>query len=223
MIIFNCTKTASQFFGCPKQGLTPPFQEAPGKDISEDEKTIRDSKGNKPSLSQWLIHQVEANGQPIVIATELSSRFSMTFTTIKEGDAQTFLRSFYERWMSHMQLSGEKIGLMNKMTVQPMYGRLLAKHGESRFFIRGDRSAQISVKDIAERLNKYSDEQPAVLKDLNEQVKFDQAINSQPKKSKGSKKAHMPSLAMFETWLKDIVAMPDREIQQAKARMMLMG
>ncbi|ODS10611.1 DUF6933 domain-containing protein [Vibrio scophthalmi] len=217
MLIFNCSKAASDFFSITRKGVkVSPVAAAPCNLLSDDIKHIKNDDGNTPAeLNEWLIHVVRVQCKPIVFAIEQNTRYIMTFVDLKKGDVQLFITDFIERLANMIQYSGEDLMVMNNRTFEPMISKFLEANNEYRFYDRSDKSMQSHINDVSWHF-KHTAQSANCLPTAEQAMYFDRGINHMPKTYKGLTEILWPEEAMLYHWLKNYCGHSDAQISEIK-------
>lgn len=219
MLIFNCTKAASDFFTVTRKGeKISPIDPTPCKLMTDDIDHLKGNDGSSPKeISEWLVHVIRVQRKPIVFAIEKDTRYVMTFIDLKKGEYQLFLTDFIERIANLVQYFGEDLMIMGDDTFEPMLNRFLAINSEYRFFSRSDRSMQSHINEIA-WFFKDTAENSGCLPDTDQVMCFDADMNSMPKQYKGLKDMIYPANQMLFHWLKNYCGYNESQIEDVSHR-----
>ncbi|CAG35118.1 DUF6933 domain-containing protein [Desulfotalea psychrophila] len=216
MLIFNCTRTACNFFTVSQGGVkVSPVEPAPHTNLADDD--LKNSDGTKPALMQWLIHLIRVQGKNIILAMEIKSHYCMIFAGLKKGDATTFIQLFYERLFNNMQWYGESIGFMDETSFQPMATNFIKAHDEFRFFARDDAKIQKSIDNVAKDIRLWASKHDSSGNAAEQAAEFNQRVNSIPHKA-GSQQGAIPSEVMFIYWIGHFCNAQEKEIKMARQR-----
>ncbi len=219
MLIFNCTKAASDFFTVTRQGeKISPINPTPCKLISDDIYHLKDNDGNTPKeISEWLVHVIRVQRKPIIFAIEKNTRYVMTFVDLKKGEYQRFITDFIERIANLVQYFGEDLMIMNDDTFDPMLKKFLRLNNEYRFFTRSDRSLQSHLNEIT-WFFKDTAENSGCLPDTEQVMCFDADMNSMPKQYKGLKYMIYPANQMLFHWLQNYCGYDEKQVRSISER-----
>jgi len=146
MLIFNCTKAASDFFCHIKNGKKSTLvQKPPTPKIADDVSALMGdiTPGHPPlELSQWLVHVDKVKRKTVVIAIHVETRYSLFFCNVKKGDVEGFVQYFKKRWQTNMLDYAMRSGLLELIEPISMESRFVALTDQFKLFQRGDRSVQ---------------------------------------------------------------------------------
>lgn len=213
MLIFNCTKTASELFTRTqnKKKITP-IQPTPNEPISYI--------GSKTDVfhSPWLLHTVKVNRKNVIFAIEANTRYCMTFVGLKKGDVDGFTSMFIERLMRNMQWAGEDISILDEGDTDKMSAAFLKHHSKSHFCTRGDRSLQNHINDIKWQFEQLVFEIGVLPNNQQEASSFDEMINSQLRKSPQFKDYFNPDEEMLIQWLENYLDAPASLTNKVRSR-----
>ncbi|MFC3024200.1 DUF6933 domain-containing protein [Vibrio zhugei] len=219
MLIFNCTKAASDFFTVTRKGeRISPIDPSPCKLMADDVDYLKGNDGSTPKeISEWLVHVIRVQRKPIVFAIEKDTRYVMTFVDLKKGEYQRFLTDFIERIANLVQYFGEDLMIMNDDTFEPMLNNFLAVNSEYRFFSRSDRSMQSHINEIA-WFFKDTAENSGCLPDTEQVMCFDADMNSMLRQYKGLKDMIYPANQMLFHWLRNYCDYDEKQIKDVSER-----
>ncbi|MCG6201423.1 DUF6933 domain-containing protein [Psychromonas antarctica] len=154
MLVFNCTKAASDFFTSTKNKIKrSPIETAPDKTISE---SIANPTYPTDILVaeqvglpwHWLVHCVTIKRKKVLIVMDYLSRFSLCLDAGKKGDEFAFLNSFERHLIANFTYLAELAGATSK-EVQAAVDTYQASYQTCAFHQRGDRSVQAHINDVA--------------------------------------------------------------------------
>ena len=181
MLIFNCTKAASEFFSKNKtvNGKKKSISicdKPPHKTISESEVIFNTQfEANAVKPWQWLVHAIKVNRKTVLITMDYNARFTIALTDIKKGDHTEFLRLFELHLKTHAkELLSEVV--QDKSGLIGLINGHFKQFNHCAFYTRGDRSVQAHINDVAWHFNGYSESLNAVPQD-EELLNFDDLVN----------------------------------------------
>jgi hypothetical protein len=94
MLVFNCTKTAAEFFTVTRQGKKQsPLEKPPTP-------AIIDTQHENLPVSSWLVHAIKVQRKNVLIAMHVHTRYAMVFTGLQKGNYAEFSRQWLERPLS---------------------------------------------------------------------------------------------------------------------------
>jgi len=216
MLIFNCTKAASDFFSVTRKGeKITPVEEAPTKMLIDDFNTVKDNSGNIPDeLSQWLVHVIRVQRKPIVFAIEQKTRYVMTFVDLKKGDVEKFIVDFMERMVNTVEFFADDLMILNQDRFEPMIEAFITDNSVFRFFDRSNQSMQTHINDVSYHF-KQTAQNTGCLPTTEQVMYFDAGMNEMPKYYKGLRDIIFPSEQMLYHWLRNYGNYSEKELKQA--------
>jgi len=205
MLVFNCTKAASDFFSCTKNKVKCTVIEP------HPHKTIAESIANPvypEDLSaaerlatpwHWVVHCITLKGKKVLIVMDYKSRFSMCFYAGKKGDETDFLNTFELHLLTNFTYLAEIAGV-NREEVQAATDIYSGSYLTCAFHQRGDRSVQSHINDVAWQLERCVcddafDFRPESC------LGFNQFTGQLPRILKGQKDYFYPSENFVANWL----------------------
>ncbi|ROS01274.1 hypothetical protein EDC56_1703 [Sinobacterium caligoides] len=204
MLIFNCTKAACDFFSKTTAGTQfSPVIAPPNPRIEQDIHNVVDEQGNTPRLSQWLVHAIIVDRKYCLIAMEVNTRFSMTFSDLIRGDSETFVNLFTERLLNNMYWLGEQLGIFDPAFFPIMTDSFLSEHDGIAFFKRSDRSVQGHINDVLRYFREQSEEIGLLPNDHEQAMAFDEMVNQIQRSSKASTQYFFPEVGMLGQWMQE--------------------
>lgn len=219
MLIFNCSKAASDFFTVTRKGeKISPIEPSPCKLMEDDVDYVKEDDGSTPKeLSEWLVHVIRVQRKSIVFAIEKNTRYVMTFIDLKKGEYQRFITDFIERIANMVQYFGEDLMIMDNTTFEPMLNRFQHANSEYRFFSRSDRSMQSHINEVA-WFFKDTAKNAGCLPDTDQVMCFDADMNSMLKQYKGLKDMIYPANQMLFHWLRSYCDYDEKQIEDVSER-----
>ncbi|WP_341503863.1 UPF0149 family protein [Gallaecimonas sp. GXIMD4217] len=180
MLVFNCTKAATEFLTKTVKGIKQcPVDKAERKEFDHDDAWLTNRKGEKPAcFEHWILHVVTIHRRKCLIAMSRKQRYAMVFTGLKKGDWQAFISAFYERFINELIDLAVEFELVqeDESGTQGLLPRLMEVHGDFRFFERSDHSVNAHIKEVVWRFEdhvyegNYWPEEPFELADFDAYV-----------------------------------------------------
>lgn len=223
MLVFNCTKAASDFFTTVRKGnKSSPMSPIPKK------KLIDEPVLHSRQQWHWMVHVKKINRRNVLLAMDMDSRFCMIFWGIKKGNVQNFLEQFHDRLGLHV-VSVINLGEQDESISKISMDSFVESHHEYAFAQRGDRSVQAHIKDVFFSFQyeqfRWEDDIPT-----EEELFFsDLGHNDTPRRRKYDKDYIFPTEIMFMTWLSRYANLDEQTIVHAvsqfrfKSRELLWG
>jgi len=193
MLSFNCTQVAGDFFSRVHKGKKitpvqkPPTQERQGDDLYADP-------------HQWLVHAATVQRKHVLLAIHLKTRYCMLFFDMKKADADGFVRTFINRWMTgvlDLALKSDVLDFVDPSVPEQQFVSLVESYCLQQ---RGDRSAQTQINEILRNF-----EMDAEGVDLAAMcwsaLHYDARINHTPRSLKDVKGLYWPDEEMLIHWL----------------------
>lgn len=193
MLSFNCTQAAGNFFSRVHKGkkITPvqklPTQERQGDDLYADP-------------HQWLVHAATVQRKHVLLAIHLKTRYCMLFFDMKKADADGFVRTFINRWMSgvlDLALKSDVLDLVDPSVPEQQFVNLVESYSLQQ---RGDRSAQTQINEILRSFEMDAEGVDLVAMPWSA-LHYDARINLTPRSLKDVKGLHLPDEEMLIHWL----------------------
>lgn len=95
MLIFNCSKAATDFFTVTRQGKQYTLvQPAPNKTIEKDLEYAGKRGCDENYQWHWVLHCVSVKRKKYLLAMDYHSRYCLAFPAPKKGDDVAFLNAF---------------------------------------------------------------------------------------------------------------------------------
>lgn len=199
MLILNCTKAAADFFSTTKKGKKiSTLEPAPEQTIAESI-TNSIAKINSPQQWQWLVHAIKVKGKNALVVMDYQSRFSITLSAIKKGDDVSFLNSFEHHLTVHVHEMMTAINA-DSQAINVSLERYLHQHNSRAFYLRGDRSVQAHINDVAWHFRNWADEIGAVPAGV-DLIGRDVFVNQLLRIRKGEKDYFKPQREFLHAWL----------------------
>jgi hypothetical protein len=199
MLILNCTKAAADFFSTTKKGKKiSVIESAPKQTIAE---SIAESMANSnaPRQWQWLVHAIKVKGKHVLIAMDYQSRFSITLSELKKGDDSSFLNDLEHHLTVHVHETMTAINADSE-TIDTSLDIYRHQHHSRAFYLRGDRSVQAHINDVAWHFGRWADEMGGVPTEV-DLISFDVFANQMLRKRKAEKDYFTPQREFLRGWL----------------------
>ncbi|MGJ8692647.1 MAG: DUF6933 domain-containing protein [Thalassotalea sp.] len=215
MLIFNCTKAATDFFTSSIKGKKhSPIEPT-------DHKTIEDAIQAQPSTLvqvgknsvnnwHWLVHVITVKRKKSIIVMDYHSRFSMTLTGLKKGDEIAFLNMFDHHISLHVQQLMQ-MAIDDDDLVEESLNNYNATHDNCAFHQRGDRSVQATINDVSWYFDSEVHENGYTPQDF-ELIRFDAFVNQLLRKHKNQKEYFSPHHEFLRNWLENYSGLNDETI-----------
>jgi len=201
MLVFNCSKAATEFFTVIKKGEKfTCIESAPHKTIAE---SIAATKHDEDDVIawHWLVHVVTVKRKKVVIVMEFNSRFSMTFTGLKKGDEIAFLNMFEHHLSLHVNELMQSV-IDDVDDLEDSLAHYDAAHFSSAFHQRGDRSVQATLNDVAWHIDCQAHDNGYLPEDY-ALIKFDAFVNQLLRKNRTRKDYFQPNHEFLSAWLNE--------------------
>ena len=193
MLILNCTKAAADFFSTTQKGKKiSSLEPAPKQSIAES---------NDPAQWQWLVHAIKIKGKNVLIAMDYHTRFSITLSALKKGDDSSFMNSFEHHLTVHVHEMMTAINV-DSQAIDARLKRYRHQHNRCAFYLRGDRSVQAHVNDVAWHFRRWIDDWEDVPTGI-DLIGFDVFTNKILRKRKGEKDYFIPQHEFLHAWLRN--------------------
>lgn len=209
MFIFNCTKSAADFFTSIHKGnKKSPLLPKPKIGLSE-EPILHDRKH-----WHWMVHVSTVGRRKVLLAIDTDSRFSMNFWGLRKGKVENFLEQFHHRLNLHL-FSVMKMAEQDEATIEKSMKIFFEDHCKCAFTLRGDRSVQGHINDIFIGLEyeQYRWEEDVPTEE--ELFISDFRHNDTPRKRKQDKDYRFPTKELFHTWLSLYTTLDTETMKQA--------
>ena len=196
MLIFNCTKAASEFFSKSitkngKKQTTRICESPPHKTIAESEVLFDTKFADKPVKPwQWVIHAIKVNRKTVLIAMDYQTRFTVSLAGIKKGDDAEFLRLFEGHLKIHIW---ELLALVtdDRPAISAPIDEYFKQFHNCVFYARGDRSVQAHINDVVWHFKQYSASSSCIPQG-EELISFDNFVNELLRTDKVTKEYFHP-------------------------------
>lgn len=194
MLVFNCTKAAAEFFTVTRHGKKHSPLQAPQTD------TMDDCGTETQPISQWLVHAIKVKRKHILIAMHVHTRYAMVFCDLKKADKSTFLTLFMERLFNGMLFFAEEFALCDESEFRQIFAGFDMYHGDICFCLRGDRSVQGHINDVAWQFENAVNDAGCLPDNYAESASFDEWQNATLRSARQSKDYFFPDETMFTRW-----------------------
>lgn len=196
MLIFNCTKAASEFFSKSiikngKKQISRTCESPPHKSIAESETLFDNQFSEKPVKPwQWIVHAIKVDRKTVLIAMDHKTRFTIALTGIKKGDNAEFLRLFEGHLKVHIW---ELFALVtdDRANISTPIDNHFKQFNNCAFYNRGDRSVQAHINDVVWHFKSYS-ESSNCIPHGEELISFDNFVNELLRTDKVTKEYFHP-------------------------------
>jgi hypothetical protein len=215
MLIFNCTKAATEFFTRSVKGEKhSPIEPTEHKTIEEaiqaQPSTVVQVGNEGIKNWHWLVHVITVKRKKVVIVMDYHSRFSMTLTGLKKGDDLAFLNMFDHHLSLHVQQLMQ-MAIDDDDLVEESFHYYNATHDNCAFHQRGDRSVQATMNDVTWYFDCDVHENGYIPQDY-ELIKFDAFVNQLLRKNKNKKDYFSPHHEFLRNWLRNYSGLNEETI-----------
>lgn len=204
MLILNCTKAAADFFSTTKKGKkTSPFEPTPKQSINESmsqSTTDTQTTVSTPPQSHWLVHAIKAKGKNVLIAMHRQTRFSITLSNIKKGDDSAFLTHLEQHLTVHVHQQMAAVDT-DSQVINNSLARYFQQHTSRALYLRGDRSVQAHINDVAWHFKCWVDDLDNMPKGA-DLINQDAFVNQLLRKRLAEKDYFYPQREFLRSWLK---------------------
>lgn len=201
MLIFNCTKAATEFFTVTRKGVKQSPVSAPSKDITTDSQRIQHTDGSQTLLFQWVLHAITLKRKHCLIAMEVNTRFSVILPAMPKGDPEVFIDRFKPRLLDQLFGFAQQSGLLKEEQFAFFINVFMAQTAEIFLCQRSDRSVQAHINDVVAQFTETVNASGYVPDNDREMQHFSHYINSQLRKVKPSRDYTHPNEQMLLFWL----------------------
>ena len=203
MLIFNCTKAASDFFTRSIKGKKhSPIETTVHKTIKAAIQAqppfVRIGK-NSVKDWHWLVHVITVKRKKTVIVMDCHTRFSMTLTKLKKGDELAFLNMFDHHLSLHVQQLMQ-MAIDDDDEIEESLNYYNTTQHNCAFHQRGDRSVQATINDVSWYFDNEVHENGHMPEDY-ELIKFDAFVNQLLRKHKNQQEYFSPHHEFLQNWL----------------------
>ena len=222
MLIFNCTKAAQDFFTVIRKGEKQTIVEMPPcTDMSEDRNHLIGANGKPPQIQQWLLHAITIERKHCLVAMEMDTRFSVTITSLKKADADSFLQSFKILLSMQVMEFGQESGILDMTDAAIMVRNTLGHFEDIHLFRRSDRSAQAQLNKITGDLRYYAEDDPLLLTDEEMLLNFNYRCNNMIRSSKPrpNKNYIKPNEEMLLVWQQLYQGATPKQLAETRQRL----
>ncbi len=204
MFILNCTKAAADFFSTTKKGKkTSPLEPTPKQSISESiSQSITDAQAtaNTPPQWHWLVHAIKVKGKNVLIAMDCQTRFSITLYNLKKADDGTFLTTLEQHLTVHVHEQMVSVGA-DSQAIDDSMARYFQQHTRRALYLRGDRSLQAHINDVAWHFKCWADDLDSMPQAV-DLIGHDTFVNQLLRKRLAEKDYFYPQREFLRSWLK---------------------
>lgn len=224
MLVLNCSRAFADFIEPnATPGKAPLILMPPAKAVVDDSLWLRDQDGQPAtSLWQWQLHMVVVRRQPCVLAMEMDTRFNMLFTDLRKGDIAELLKQLLERLLNLQLFAAGDMGLVEDADLDGIIDCLFARHGDFRLVLRGNRSVQSHLNDVAYHLDREVDKRNGLPHGHERCAVFDDICNGMLRRSKSRPDWFFPAEEMLCYFMGQFAGWtPDRMVylrERIKAR-----
>lgn len=197
MLVFNCTKAFATFID---NSNDPVVETPPTKGIADDP-SFRDN-----TSMQWLVHVVRVERKNCVIAMHVGSRYAIVMMGVKKGDFTGFVDAFCHRLINEMYFLCSEEGVVGEEHAALVAENFVDKHSDVRGYLRGDRSVQAHITDVAWHLEEEVRAMGEFPVGDDEAFEFGRHVNAVLRKTKGDIDYFYPGEVMQEAWFADVCA-----------------
>lgn len=210
MLVFNCTKAATEFFSVTRQGKKQTcIEPAPHKTIAESLQSPAfpddvDPQKNGEFQWQWVVHCLSIKRKKYLIVMDYHSRYCLTFPAGKKGDNIAFLNTF-ELHLKANFMSITDSAMIDEVEVShsiDVYDSLVET---CAFYQRGDRSVQGHINDVVWHLERHCYEEAPLTEEV-DCLGFNLFMGQFPRKIKGNKDYIFPTNYFLEYWMRTFSA-----------------
>ncbi|MBM7072433.1 hypothetical protein JQC92_10370 [Shewanella sp. 202IG2-18] len=167
MLIFNCTKAASDFFTITRQGkqytcVLPP----PHKTIAEDLAHVGKRGCDDNYQWHWVLHCVSIKRKKYLLAMDYHCRYCLAFPAPKKGDDNGFLNAFEKQLKGSFRYwvtQNDEMTQEHATEYVESYDRALP---DAKFYQRSDRSVISHLKEVVWHLEALIEHKSEVKTDM---------------------------------------------------------
>jgi hypothetical protein len=212
MLVFNCSKAAVDFFAVTKKGVkVRNVEPAPHKTIAES-LAVWCEEDTGTQQWHWVVHVVKRNRKNVLVVMDYHSRFALTFTDLKKGQAKAFVDLFSIHIRTHAAQMMTKTASLPQM-VEDSFANYCEQHRDCVFHQRSDRSVQSHINDVVWAFELWVEKAGYVLNGV-ELIEFADNVNGTPRKRKTDKDYIFPYKAFLHYWLTQFAAQGDTEANE---------
>lgn len=204
MLIFNCTKAATEFFTVTRQGKKISCMEpAPHKTIAESVTSPIfpenvDPEENAGFQWQWVIHCVSIKRKKYLMVVDYQTRFCITLLAGKKGDEYAFLNMFDSMLKATFQQLAIDQGL-DEVEIAQCIDDYDHKIFTCAFHARSDRSVQGHINDMAWHLESQCYKEGMIMDDI-DLINFNLFTGQFPRNAKDRKDHFFPYQEFIKVW-----------------------
>lgn len=211
MIVFNCTKSAADFFTSKKNGQKTSIVESPTHKAIDE--SISSSIIPEQDVWHWLLHVKKVNRKNILVVMDYRTRFAICLTGVMKGNNAQFMEMFEHHLFMHIKLLMDSMHARADM-VDNSIDRYTNNHQQIRFCKRGDRSTQSHINDAIWHFEIDVDHRRGSVPSGVELIGVDDRINSILKKVGGQQDYFEPKDELLKHWLQLYAMVPTRFFPQ---------
>lgn len=209
MLVFNCTKAATDFFTTThKSKKISPMSPKPKIEFVEEPILHDDQRWH------WMIHAVKVKRKNVLLAMDSDSRFCMLFWGLKKGSAEHFIEEFHQRFTLHIA-TFVTMSTQDESTIENSIKKFITNHNEYTLVQRGHRSVQGHINDVLMSLPYAQHRWEGELPTEEELFISDLRNNDTFRKRKQDKDYILPAQELFQTWLSHYANLDEHAIEQA--------
>ena len=217
MLIFNCTKAATEFFTVTRKGVKQSFVHAPpNKDIAADGQYLQNDEG-KPTLAfQWVLHAITVKRKHCLIAMEANTRFSVILTAMSKGNPDVFIERFKSRLLDQLFGFALQSGVLAEEQFAMFIDEFMAQTADIFLCQRSDRSVQAHINDVVWHFIQTVNANGCVPDNEGEMLHFSNYVNRILRKTKQSRDYTQPDEEMLLFWLQQFCGFTPEQIAGIK-------
>ncbi|MFQ3198127.1 MAG: hypothetical protein ACI81A_001848 [Paraglaciecola sp.] len=195
VLIFNCTKAAAEFFSCTRKGkIISPIEPAPKTTIAE---SMAETNGRL--YWQWLVHVIKVKGKNVLVAMDCQTRFCITLSSLTKGDDVSFLNNFEHHLSVHIHELMTSVDA-NSQAIDTSLEHYRQQHDNCTFYLRGERSVQKHINDVAWHFRRWTDDRGQVPTGV-DLIGIDAFANQLLRQNKADKTSFYPQREFLYAWL----------------------
>ncbi|EIJ35183.1 DUF6933 domain-containing protein [Thiothrix nivea] len=201
MLIFNCTKAATEFFPATCKGVKQSPVYAPNQDITTASQRIQHTDGSQTLLFQWVLHAITLKRKHCLIAMEVNTRFSVILTAMPKGNPDAFIDRFKPRLLDQLFGFALQSGILKEEQFAMFINEFMAQTADIFLCQRSDRSVQAHINDVVSQFTETVNASGYVPDNEGEMLHFSSYINRTLRKTKQSRDYTQPDEQMLLFWL----------------------
>jgi len=207
MLVFNCTKAATEFFSVTRQGKKISLIEpAPHKTIVDSLTTSPfpdDTCDNNAFQWQWVVHCISIKRKKYLLVMDYHSRYCIMFPAGKKGDDIAFLNRFemdlkanFRYWVDNISTSPA----IDQIKATEYIAQYDAAVSGCVFHQRSDRSVQAHMKEVVWQLQGICEEHGPITERL-DCLMFNAIAAQMLRKRPNEKDYFQANEALYAYWL----------------------